>query len=93
MLSYQENFKPLAFLLNRKVLLKKGGKGLFGILRFVYRFLSSSIIKHTAIATIIAAVEPMRYSPVGSGGGTGVGVGDACGASSTFKYVMAYDGP
>ena len=58
-----------------------------------HRFFSSNITKQTAIATIMAPVEPMRYSPVGSCGGGGVGVGEAAGASSTFMYVCANELP
>jgi len=48
--------------------------------------------KPTATTMIKAVPKPITYVSVIAGGG-GVGVGEACGASSTFMYVCATELP
>jgi len=68
---------------------KNRGEFCFSSCFAVYRFLSSIIANPIAIATIMAPVEPRTYSPVGSCGGGGVGVGIVSDASWTFIAVSA----
>lgn len=63
---------------------------------FIY--LLRSIMKSTAPTITIAIIMPIVAgsiveSAVCPYGGAGVGVGEACAACSTFRYVMAYEGP
>ena len=55
---------------------------------FVYRFLNISMAKPTITMMISAVPKPRMYVLAIDGGG-GVGVGDACGVSSTFMAVSA----
>lgn len=64
----------------------------------LFAYLLRSIRKSTAPTTTIAIIMPavagsIVESAVCPYGGAGVGVGEAYGASSTLRYVMAYDGP
>ena len=75
---------------------KKRGGNSVGFLLDIYLFRSISInTSPTAtIAIIMPIVAGSKYSSaVCPYGGAAVGGGEACGASSTFKYVMAAEGP